>query len=407
MQLYILDTNYDPVGYIDEADSIIWHKKFNELGECEIYLPCDVAMLGMLQKGYYIFRYDDDMFCKIESVSIDTSKEEGDYIIAVGTDISTLLAGRIVRWQTAFSGTVGNFIKMLIETNVTNPKLEDGTEHASRKIANFVFDDSNLSELTDTIETSVHTDDLLQLIISTCKAYNYGFRTYYIPENKTLKLRVFKGIDRATSTTDEYVEFSPAYGNIISSKYSTDDRSYKNVAYVSYKTSNDEVHLSSVTRDGEAEPQGENRREIFIDGTSTSRSITLEELEQMFPAVKKSDGGYYYVEEVVEEEKIETKVATSEGTGEDEKITVTDYTYLLLINAIGKNALADNSRTDEFTGAVDMIDSYRYKIDYNIGDVVMVRNDYGISAIAQITEIIESQDNDDGYVVEPRFQFVN
>jgi hypothetical protein len=398
MQVYILNTDYEIIGYIDEADSIIWHKKFNELGECEIYLPCDVGMLGMLQKGYYIFRYDDDMFCKIESVTIDTSKEQGDYIIAVGTDISTLLSGRIVRWQTAFSGTVANFIKMLIEANVTSPKLEDGTEHTSRKIANFVFDDSNLSEFTDTIETSVHTDDLLQLIISTCKAYNYGFRTYYIPETKTLKLRLFKGIDRATSTTDDYVEFSPEYGNIISSKYSTDDRSYKNIAYVSYKTTNDEVHLYSVTKDGEAEPQGEARREIFIDGTGTSRSITLEELKQMFLDVEKKADGYYVGD---------IQVATSEGSGEDEKITVTDYTYLLLIRAIGKNALAENTRTDEFTGAVDMIDSYRYKTDYNIGDVVMVRNDYGISAIAQITEIIESQDNDDGYVIEPRFQFVN
>ena len=100
-------------------------------------------------------------------------------------------------------------------------------------------------------------------------------------------------------------------------------------------------------------------------------------------------------------------VATSEGTGEDEKITVSDYTYLLLIRALADTALAEHTDTTEFSGDVDTIYTYEYKTDYNIGDIVKVINEYGIEAEARIIEIMESDDNEDGYTVEPTFEYLN
>ena len=65
MQIYVLDTNYDILAYIDVAESVLWNKKFNDIGESEIYIPCDMEMLSVLRRGHYLYRYDDDMFCKI------------------------------------------------------------------------------------------------------------------------------------------------------------------------------------------------------------------------------------------------------------------------------------------------------------------------------------------------------
>jgi hypothetical protein len=395
MELYILNQQYEIIGFIDQADSVLWNKKYNGVGECEIYVPCDVNMLQLLNIGNYVYRANDDMFCKILKRDIETDKEKGDYIVATATDIATILSNRIVRWSITFSGTVFNFIKKLLEDNVIN------TEQTARKISNFEFDYSNESEFTETIEVTSFTEDLLQLIQTTCQTYNYGFRVSFDLYNNKLVFRLYKGVNKAIRTNNEYVEFSPSYANIISSNYEEDESNYKNVVYVSYENTAGEVHLLSLYR-GDEEPTGEDRKEIYVDGTSTSRSITYEELLQMFPDLF-LDGSTYY--STIKGNDI--AVATSDTSGEEEKITVTDDTYLLLIRIIGENTLSDHVKTQEFKGSIDTIDTYEYKTDYDLGDIVKVINDYGIEAEARITEIMESDDNEDGHVIEPTFEYIN
>lgn len=414
MQVYILDAEYNPVGVIDEAESVLWNKKYNDIGESEIYIPCNATYLELLKRGNYLFRYDDDMACKIEKREIETNVEDGDYIIVPASDLCTILSGRIVRWQVVYSGTVAGFIEKVLTDNVINP-AEDSRRIPQKEethIAGFDFllDTSNGAEFTERIEVSAFTDDLLQLIITTCKTYNYGFRLSFDIEARRLVFRLYKGKNKALTTGDEYVEFSPQYANILSSSYVEDGSNYKNVVYVSYKSSDESVYLLSVYRgmdDGIPEPTGEERREIFIDGTGTSRDISSAELYQMFPSASKrsftdadgKDRASYYNGDII--------VATSEGKGDDEKITVSDYTYLLLIRAVGENALAEHTDSTEFGGNVDTIDTYEYKSDYNLGDIVKVINEHGIEAEARIIEVMESDDGDDGYVVEPTFEYLN
>ena len=87
MQLYILNPKYEIIGFIDDAESVLWNKKYNDEGYCEIYTPCDETLLDLLQKGNYVYRFDDDMFCKIKTVEIETDAENGNYIIATAKDM--------------------------------------------------------------------------------------------------------------------------------------------------------------------------------------------------------------------------------------------------------------------------------------------------------------------------------
>lgn len=407
MQVYILNPDYEILGMIDASESVLWEKKYNDIGEAEIYIPCSTAYLELLKEDNYLYRYDDDMFCKIEGIAIETDEEQGDYIIATAKDVCKILSGRIVRWLIVYSGTVAGFIQKVLTDNVVNPA------QSQRRIPNFRIDTSNFSEFTDSIEVSTFTDDLLNVIISTCKAYNYGFRVSYDISVGELVFRLYKGVDKASGVGDEYIEFSPAFANILTSSYKTDKSNYKNVVYVGYKNANDETQLLSLYN-GATEPQGEARQEVYIDGTGTSRDITYDELLQMFPSLvkvtekKNNENG----EEIVtatyysSADKV-TAVATSEGTGEDEKITVTDYTYLLLIRSIGMNALAERTATKEYSGNVDTVDTYEYKADYDLGDIVKVINEYGVEAEARIVSVMESEDNENGYQVEPKFEYLD
>lgn len=410
MQLYILagkeyaaENNiqqYEIIGFIDEADSVLWNKKYNDEGYCEIYTPYDDKFLSLLQKGNYVYRFDDDMFCKIKTVEIETDTENGNYIIANAKDMCTILANRIVRWQIVYSGTVGGFIEKVLTDNVVNPA------QSNRKIDNFVIDDSNFSDFSEEIEVSSFTDDLLALIVKTCKTYNIGFRVALDIATRQIIFRLYRGKNKASTAAEEYVEFSPTFENIISTHYKTDDTNYKNIVYVGYKNDADGTELLSLFK-GDTEPQGEEREEIYVDGTGTSRDISYEELQVMFPRMTKTS-------ETGAEGKVtakyydgETVVAKSEGEGEDEKITVTDYTYLLLIRILGENVLAERVKTQNFSGTVDTNVSYIYKADYDIGDTVRVISEYGKAGDAQIIEVIESDDNENGYNVEPNFEFLN
>lgn len=400
MQVYVLDAEYNPIGIIDEAESVLWNKKYNDIGESEIYIPCNSEYLGLLKRGNYLFRYDDDMVCKIEKREIETGVENGDYIIVPATDLCSILSGRVVRWQIVYSGTVAGFILRLLTENVINPAQKQ------RRIDGFRFylDVTNGETFTERIETTAQNEDLLQLIITTCKTYGYGFRVTYDIEAREIVFRLYKGKNKALPTGDEYVEFSPQFSNILSSHYAEDGSNLKNVVYVSYKGTDEKVYHMSFP-DDEAKITGEARREIYIDGTGTSRDITYAELLQMFPSVAKTSSTDADGKVTSTYSSGGQTVATSEGEGDDEKITVSDSTYLLLIRAVAANALSEHTDTTEFSGDVDTLDTYEYKTDYNIGDIVRVINEHGISAAARITEIMESDDNEDGYVVEPTFEF--
>lgn len=422
MQLYILVPIYDGeeiAGYeledmVDEAESVLWRKKYNDAGECEIYIPCTEELLSLLRKGNYVYRYEDDMFCKIRTLEIETNEESGDYIISTATDICEILADRIVRWQITYSGTVGGFIQKLLLDNAINPK------ESQRKIANFSLG-FNPADFPDEIEVTAFADDLLERIKSTCKAYNLGFRVYFDIEAGQLVFKLYRGKNRASTAVDGYVEFSPAYANILSTRYKISDLNYKNVVYVQYKNEAGEMALLSRYKGqkvGRAEPKGEARKEFFVDASGTSRDIAFDELVQMFPAVKRNPAtmgaeanGYYYTGTLgtTTERKVATfEVTTSEGV-KTEKITVTDFTYMLLITTIGDIALDERNEIEEFTGEVDTTDTYNYgeSADYYLGDTVRAVNEYGLQADAQIVEVLESDDNENGHIFEPVFEFKN
>lgn len=398
MELYILNSQYEMLGMIDEADSILWNKKYNDVGYCEIYAPCEDSLLELLRRGHYVYRFDDDMFCRIETVEITTDAEQGDYIIATATDMNNILAGRIVRWQIVFSGKVAEFIKQVLTENLIAPA------QSQRAIPNFIIDDSNFSEFTEKIEVTTAAEDILQLVISTCRAYNYGFRVSYSLDLKKLVFRLYRGVNKATGDNGEYIEFSPTFANILSSSYKEDESNYKNIAYVGYIDSNEELALLSMYN-GTSETGGEARREVYVDGTQQVREITFDELKGLFPTVYRAenvycidkDGETIIVANIESQENVET--------GEIEEIyRMTDYSYLLTIQRLGRFALADHTRKQSMTGSVDTINTYEYKKDYDLGDIVKVVNDYNITAEAQIIEIMESEDNENGYVVEPIFE---
>ena len=389
MQLYILNTEYETIGLIDEADSILYIKKYNDVGDCSIRVLCDEDYIELLKAGNRIFRYDDDMFCTIETAEIETDTEQGDFYTVTAYDFIKILSGRIIWDNFTYSGTFGGFWKKVLTENVVN------STQSVRNIPRFTLDLKSLDSITDEITYSTKSDDILQLLIKTCKTYSVGFRLSYDINAQQLVFRLYKGKNKATTQGEEYVEFSPTFANILSSHYKEDESNRKTFAVVGAKESDGSLMYITVY-EGDAEPHGIDRKELYIDATNQSRDISADELLLMFPTARLNGSVYY-----ITISGVPIDVATVDG----DKVTVTDFTFQKMLEIIGYNGLAERRKTQEFTGEVDTIDTYQYKSDYDLGDIVKAVNDYGIGAEAQITEIWESEDSESGYTVEPKFEY--
>lgn len=351
MELWILDKNFIEVGIVDSFKSFIWTPRYTKVGDCEIYVAASTEMLQLLQKGFYIYRTDSDMICRIESIEIDTDTETGNFLIVKGYDCKKILGQRLIWNIVTFKGTAENFMRKIITDNIIS------TDITQRAIPNFTLADAH--GFAETIDIQTTYESVLEKIQSVCDAFGYGFRVTF--DSGNLVFDLYKGVDRSVNQTDrEYVLFSPDFENIMSTKYVVDATNVATDVLIagegegkSRKTANYPIAPSG---------SGIDRHEVFVDARDIS--------------------------------------SDTEG---DEPMPLWDY--LNLLRERGAEKFSEYGVVTTFEGEVEPNQSYVFGVDYFLGDIVTVRNEYGIEVDARVTEVIEAFD-DNGYTIIPKFEFM-
>lgn len=345
--IYVLNKNFETVGIIDFASSVIWTTRYYEAGDFEIYTRmCDKA-LNLLQEGYYLTRTDSDMVGIIENIKITTDVENGDWLTVTGRDAKSILSRRIIWTQTNLSGNAANGIITLLNNNII---------HASgnRVISNFTANTPSTSIFTDTIEKQYTGDNLYDTVLAICQEFHYGFKVTL--NNGIFNFSLYKGTDRSFSqNVNPHVIFSPDFDNFLSSEYELQSSTLKNVALVAGEGEGIARKTQTI---GSA--SGLNRLELFVD----ARDISSNE-------------------------------------GSEEEITESEYNSLLISR--GNEKLAENVRTETYRGSINGNLTYIYKTDYFLGDIVTVLNEYNMKKDVRIIEIIECLD-EKGYSINPSFE---
>lgn len=350
MEFNILNTSLEWVGVADQFKSAIWTPRYYDCGDFELYISADEKNIQLLQKDFYVTRPDDDMVGIIEKIDATTDEEGGKYLTVTGRDLKSILGRRIVWQQTNLSGTVEDGIRQLITENVISPAI------TTRKIDNFILADK--ANLTDTFDMQVTGDNLLDTIISLCKAYGYGFDVV-LTDDKKFMFILYKGEDRSyDQSVNPYVVFSPQFDNLKSVDYSFDKSNFKNVAVVAGEGEGLERKRVTVFRT--AETSGLDRYESYVDARD---------------------------------------VSTNEG-----EISDSEYNGLLIEK--GTESFNESGETESFEGEIEPSVNFTYKSDYFLGDIVQIENDLKISSAPRIIEIIECED-ENGYSMIPTFEFTN
>lgn len=344
MDIYVLNTKLERIAVIDDYSSVIWVKRYFECGDFELYLPATQRYLDILKIDNYLCRNDDDTVMVIENIQITTDAENGSFIIVTGRSLESIVARRIVWKQTTFSGNVSGLIQKLISDNIISPLI------TNRKIDNFTF--RSLLASSESITKQITGDNLMEAIVAICKTYGYGWRIKLV--NKIFVFELYKGLDRSRNqNVNAHVIFSPTFDNLVNSNYKFEHANVANVALVAGEGEGVDRKQSIV-----GDESGLNRREIYVDARDLS-------------------------------------------TNEEEPLT--DEEYESILTERGNEGLNERVIVESFEGEVETRTTYLYRRDWNIGDIVQVENEFGISANPRIIEIIESED-ESGYVVIPTFE---
>lgn len=356
MFFYVLNTNFERIAIIDSFSSAIWTDRAREAGDFQLdVFPTD-ENVEKCQQDRYIENIESEHLMVIESLKLNSGTTDGDILTLTGYSLEKILSRRIIWKDTQLFGSLQNGIKQLINDAIIAPEI------AERRISNFVFADSTDQRITSLVVSKECKcgDNLYETITDLCDEYEINFKVV-LDSNKRFVFSLYSGELRSyAQSANPYVVFSPDFENIISNEYSSTKEDYKNVCLVTLTKNTEEgqepVILSAIAGSGE----GIMRREIYADGSSV-------------PEKNSHDVEY------------------------------TDDERRAMMVQIGTKELGENKEDVTFEGEVDASGSFIYGRDFFLGDVVQIKNAYGMEGSALVKEIIWSQDSD-GIKCYPTFE---
>lgn len=424
--IYIFDSDLQLVGIVDAFKSLIWAKRYKETGDCELYVPATPENLVLCRKGYFILRDDDDMICQIKRVELDTDAENGNYIIATGYDAKRMLDQRIV-WSTmTANGNAESFVRLMVDGALGSSAAED--RQMLDSTGRLIFGLGEVSGLTDRLSEQVSYKNVGEKVREYCMKFGWGYRVRL--SSGVLLFEVYKGADRTGS-----VVFSDDYENLSATTYIEDESNMGNVSLIA-----GEGQGSARFRCISGEASGMDRFEIYTDARDISKTITFEELKKTYPlsgaSIVSSGGGYVYKVTSLDIEILDSghldwleanypdgEIVTVSGVeyyriadliiadlpsgspDDADNVELRDIIYMPYLLERGYEKMAEFGYVTSFEGTIEPNITFAYKVDYDLGDLVTVENEYGISASVRISEVVEVWD-DNGYSVEPKFEYI-
>ena len=354
MIVYVWKRNpkqYEKVAAIDYATSVIWVSRYRECGEFEIYIPASKELVELFQGDVILSRDDCETLMVLEKFKLTTDDEAGDFLILSGRSIECFLERRVVNKQTNLDGRLCDCIRILFSDLCINPG-----KHYEERIINEI-NIGNINEFTDHLEKQITGDSLLGVIIELCTTYDCGFKLTCDDPN-ALYFSLYQGQDK----TDTVI-FSPKFGNLSKSEFTFDYTNYFNYIYTA------------------GEGEGKDRVVIAYESDDVDFSI-----------LTGLDRREYWLDE---------RNCSSNSDHPD-----TDTYYFAVLHGKGKEKCNELRPIIHYSGEVVDNGMYKYHVDYELGDTVLIENEYGIRATATIIEIAEVEDESGRKIVPTLSEWV-
>lgn len=349
----------------DSFSSLLWDVQYYGCGNFEVYIAANARNLGIFQTGRIIGRDDDKQhYGIIESVTLETDAENGDYLTVTGRFLMSLLSRRIIYPTLSFS-TLTSYADM-VRLAVYRNCMQSG----NRLIPGLRYGNTVGACWEQKSRLQVSYENLMDWIFKVCEIIG-GTANIRLQETATgngvytMMLDLSQGTDRSILQEDNaHIVFSDLYCNLLTFGYSMDLSVQKNAAYVLGCGEGSE-RKQALCYHGD-EPALLDRYEVYVDAKDVS----------------------------------------NETQENGETVQISDEDYIGLLVEKGAENLIPITEISESTIAAD-VRQYQYNKDYFVGDYVTVENErFGlIQPKIQLVGMIESYDQN-GRSLTPTFKGV-
>ncbi len=322
---------YDPLSLsrlcnIVSAQSVIWNKKFYEVGTFEIHISGNNEYQKFIKKGNIIVHGQN------AGIILYASKSRNDIKI-IGYDLKGICSQRVVVPPFVYSdspttlegydrvkGNAETVMKHYVNSQIVNPTDTD------RKVQNIIIAEDAKTGVSMAWQAKF---TLLSEELNKIGLYaGLGYDITFDAESKKLIFDIETGIDRTVNQRDiAPIVFCKEYRNISDYEYEQNAKDAVNVAYIG---GNGEEEEQYITKLGTLSQKGIYRQEGF----SEVHSDDVQEVE---------DGGLAYIKENQETETIETETNSRYKYNEDWYLG--DY-VTLKIDGFGETVMLDKQITE-------------------------------------------------------------
>lgn len=339
MELYILDSLNRRVEVVDRFLSLVWAERWQGWGDVELVLHSTKENRTLFTTDTKLALNESYRTMMIETV-IDTTDEEGRETLTVkGRSWEKILDDRVARPSMADLEEVPKWVLTGLPAALARKVFRDVCVFGLLNphdvidgiIEDSLFPDETIPEPTASVTVSLDPMSVYEGLQQIGETYDLGFRLVRNVITGQMHFDIYTGNDRTSGQSIlSPVIFSPSLDNLKNTTELSSVENYKNCALVVSKV---------------------NAAFVYADGVDSS----IENFARRVLLVKADD--------------IDDPVG-----------------YPGLMAQRGKEELAKHRALQAFDGEV--VNPYKYGVDYQLGDLVEMRNIDGITNNMRVTEQI-------------------
>jgi len=247
----IYDKDMELIGVVENHRSLLWRRKFYEVGNFELHMPMTQYNAKLSSIGNLVSFNGTDEAGVVENILIQETSSDKTIVLS-GRFLASYMDRRLIRPRLNFNGKVEVAMRKILTDAVPLPRVEIGP----------------LKGYEEEVEFQATYKNLLDYETKLSMYADIGYR--FTPDFGTKKIvfDLYKGVDRSFSQDNvARIEFSEAFGNIEEAKKNTVATEEKNVYYVGGQGEGLDRVIVQV---GDNSLSGLERKEAFISATDLS-----------------------------------------------------------------------------------------------------------------------------------------
>lgn len=349
MEIYILDDLYRRIKVVDVFESFIWTERWKDVGDFELILPSTFETRNLFQPDMHLAMSDSDRMMIVETVDDKTDSENKSTITIKGPSFENIFddrvatdgfAGTTLNPNWSITGTPGYIAREVVNQICILGLLSAGDIVEFLQMGS-IYPPNTIEEPSTSVTIDIEPDTVLKALKDICDVYDLGFRIVRNGDTSELYFNVYTGDDHTSlQTVHPVVVFSPDFDNLSNTSEYVSISKTKNVAYVIAKNGSEIVYGNG------ADPTT----------AGTDRRVLL---------VKADD------------------VDDAAGPG-----------LTAILQKKGADELAKARSISAFDGEIRQFGTTIYGRDYNLGDLVEMKNVDGATNNMRVTEQIFVSDHE-------------